>query len=245
MAVSVAQDWAAVASGSADPSGAITLPTGSARTLLFVLTAELPTASTASAAIAGKPATGEGDVEWESLTGNFLKFKYFYWDEDACTSISAESSSNISFSDDKTNVTKRHWSYATFDNTNQTTPLTVASSATSAVTSAVPIIVSTTGTSADHVVLVAVEQGTRSLAFDANVAEHWDEANTSSEYRSGLADGPWKAATHTIGHDTNFTENMMGISLVVNSGISITDVDTDETWGDGDTGLVITGTGFV
>ena len=27
--------------------------------------------------------------------------------------------------------------------------------------------------------------------------------------------------------------------------ISITDVDTDETWDDGDTGLVITGTGFV
>lgn len=37
----------------------------------------------------------------------------------------------------------------------------------------------------------------------------------------------------------------VGFALIEASGPNITDVDTDETWDDGDTGLVITGTGFV
>ena len=51
--------------------------------------------------------------------------------------------------------------------------------------------------------------------------------------------------TFRVATDTYNYSFLQGVVLNVGDAVVITDVDTDETWNDGDTGLVITGTGFV
>jgi len=52
-------------------------------------------------------------------------------------------------------------------------------------------------------------------------------------------------AWQTFGVTTVYSTDFMQMKIYYSIGPQITDVDTDETWDDGDTGLVITGTGFV
>jgi len=217
MAIQIAQDWAAVASGSVDPSGTFTIGSGTNRTTIMVMTVEFGNTFTASAAIGTVAYTGRGEHDFDIGGGERVLTRYWYWDEAAIDSMSG---SNVSYSDNRSNVIKRHWSYATFSSADQTTPLTVNSSAASAVTSATPILVATPGESGDHVVLFGAQGGNRNFGFGPGTSEHWDQSDTGGAYRSGLADGAWSSAVSFLGPQAGaFGEDTIGTAIVLNAGV--------------------------
>jgi hypothetical protein len=63
----------------------------------------------------------------------------------------------------------------------------------------------------------------------------WSRALTDAEWNY-IVDHPWELFA---------PQRVYAPVELISTGPTITDVDTDETWDDGDTGLVITGTGFV
>ena len=95
---------------------------------------------------------------------------------------------------------------------------------------------------------------------DAEVASLWTSAETGpamDSVQGANCVGYWPlladSATHAnLGVDTGGLMTVQSDATwvddhptITTGGVTITDVDTDEIWDDGDSGLVITGTGFV
>lgn len=95
---------------------------------------------------------------------------------------------------------------------------------------------------------------------DNNATDFTDPATTARTSTGGGASDLWGTTwseseienaefgvafyVSALGSST-YVQDAAAIKVYYTTGPTITDVDTDETWDDGDTGLVITGTGFI
>jgi len=93
---------------------------------------------------------------------------------------------------------------------------------------------------AGDIITAEVEGTTLRVGSDAGGSDVQKVTTTDNTITSG---DPGVAIFTSSGQETQVRATAWSGGDI--TGLTITDVDTDETWNDGDTGLVITGTGFV
>ncbi len=223
MAVQVLQDWTTppTFSGTTDPSGAVTLGTGTNRTLIFVQQGLTVTQSTtASVAIGGQPATGFQAEKWAYDSGSaHVQCWLWWWDEAACAAISAGGSSNISYSDDEVNFRSRVGNYATFGSVDQASPITIVAevSAFSASTAYNDYLeINYGGSAGDYVNFFwnAINAGTSADWFDGTVTSKWSVGAT--DINAGAGVGAWASTATKVTHDNVGVDRALGVVAKIN-----------------------------
>ena len=212
MTVTIDSAWATVTHDT-DPIGPITLGTGSNRLLVFLQSAEHGTANPVAYSaftIGGVAATADYSVGF--VTGAAIStLNFLVWNDAAITSMSGAA---VSYEDGIT-LGNQVWTYATYQDVDQTTPVTDTGSSTTA--SADSLAVTTTSTS-DDIILVGSTRSAaaRDVTDWDTLTEVFDVQNTNVQFRAGLAAGVGGDATTTCTGD-GFNGDWLLNAIVLNT----------------------------
>jgi hypothetical protein len=189
--VSVAQAWS---SANSEPTGSVTIGTGTDRLLVATVHYEIiGDVSISTFTIGGQSATGSHQLFYDT-TGDDLHVFVYYWDE---SDIDSMSGSTVSFTDDVV-ATKVAWSVATFEGVDQTSPISFNDATGSTVSSSNKLSVTTTGEDGDWTVIpTSCRDGTTDVSWDVNITEEWeiDDADGGGA-TFALADDAWSQSSH-------------------------------------------------
>jgi len=238
MAATISGSWNSAVE--TEPNGTATIGSGSNRKLaMFTLYEQNSQRGSIVFTIDGD-SYDEVIKYYETSTNLDCSIEAYIWNE---ATLGAMTGAAISYSDDSAN-TNFGWAYVTVQDCDQTdfsaftgTHFKAGGSADQDVT--------TTSTADDYVaVLMRSSQAGGSIATWDTLSEVFDASTTGGLNAGGAGTGGDNTTT-VAGDNTNERIYASLVFEAAAGGVTITDVDTDEAWNDGDTGLVITGTGFV
>jgi hypothetical protein len=202
MAATISQDWQTVINS--EPTGSLTIGTGSNRMFVLITTAETDGDYTISVmTVGGESATYTFDVFWESGGTNDLKVTAHVWNEAA---IAAMSGSTASYTDDTTDA-KKHFNYITMQDTAQQSPPDDSPSVSSSTTHDVD----TTSTSDDWILWISAGQSAARPITDADTTDiFWNDGTDSYMSSGGDGVGGDNTTTLTIG----LADELLALGLV-------------------------------
>ena len=207
MAVTVLDSWTNTVDS--DPSGSVTISSGSNRAAILALHAETdgePVVSTMT--IGGQAATQEYEIFQSDGVDDMTMFVYL-WDESA---IAAMSGSAISYADNAT-LTKRAWSFGTYAGVDQTTFPAAQASFLETSNSASSDVTTTSNDGERIVVTGIVKNSTGSLASADTLTEVVDVAAGSNSMRAIVAEGNGGDNTTTMNLNASLSHVFVSVVL--------------------------------
>ncbi len=218
MAVSRVGSWLAFThevnvdgNGQVDPTGTVTIGSGSNRMLVFIQLCELSAQLTASLTIGGASASYTGYVYQDASPD--LNILVWIWDE---SDIGGMTGSTISYSDSQSNQ-KHGWTYATFQDVDQGVTPAIT---TNHVIGGQTFDLTTTSDSDDIVVVGIIDKSNNRYPLDSeslDVRVEWHAQNMAI----AVADGAGGDDTTTVKNDEVANSNIAGLAVVLTAASEI------------------------